>query len=87
MQVADAMTTHNRLEQGTVGEPHGITRTDPPPTMRQLRDRAAAVSDPNTASAARVRGVIVEGELGTWHERDAVDPAIPDIPFDRPRGT
>jgi hypothetical protein len=24
--------------------------------------------------------VIVEGEIGTWHERDAIDPAIPDIP-------
>jgi hypothetical protein len=55
------------------------TTADTQLQRRALRERSTEVPDQGTSSVARARGISVEGELGTWHERDAVDPAIPDI--------
>jgi hypothetical protein len=87
MQLADATTADTQLRQDTPCQSGGMMRTDPAPSVRYLLDRNAPVSHSKSTSATRVSRVIVEGELGTWHERDAIDPAIPDFLFSRQHST
>jgi hypothetical protein len=51
--------------------------------QQEARPRQWPVTRGRCASAIYMSRVIVEGELGTWHERDAIDPALPDIPCNR----
>jgi hypothetical protein len=69
-----------QLQQKAPLEQRPVARSRCAFARPHLLDWCAAASDSGSASSICMIRVIVEGELGNWHERDTIDPAIPDIP-------
>jgi hypothetical protein len=67
-----------QLQRDAGWEPWRVTRRDRRALAQPVSGKPA-VSDSRSSGASPSSPVTVEGELGTWHERDAIDPAIPDI--------
>jgi hypothetical protein len=89
MQVASTPRTNTEIQQNTLHKFgwDGVdtvaaleqTGTDTGQAERDALERNIAMSDSTTTSMRTPNWVTTEGEVGTWHERDAVEEAIPTL--------